>query len=69
LAFPAGAAARELAPRVFRPLLFCVCSALPICFSLKYLTRKAKMSFSLTFDLSNLKDLNTFLQSRSYVVG
>lgn len=28
-----------------------------------------KMSFSLTFSLSDLKDLNTFLQSRSYVVG
>lgn len=28
-----------------------------------------KMSFSLSFSLTDLKDLNTFLQSRSYVVG
>ena len=27
------------------------------------------MAFSISFDLSNLKDLNTFLESRSYVVG
>ncbi len=32
-------------------------------------TPESKMSFSLTFSLTDLKDLNTFLASRSYLVG